>query len=752
MTEPLPSFTIDVKAESVSAPILAVKSLFYIEKIQEVLSQNLNKLPPDSAIVISYSWADEAKQVSILLRDCTLNLFKLKYLLHNNKTEQEANDYKQKICSTITKATNELDINFKEIIEGKRSEQQEWIHETNPVHVVLNQLNTLEDQIKRIQRSEHKIDDINKSFKAFNLAYKEAISQRQQALTYNFDILSNIHTQIQSLGSEIPKSEVVKLTSDIDAALEAIEERPSFSSYENIVLEDTDRLSLPFVTLGGRFQYKNIDILSEVSTWSSFNLTSPLRSIDRKVVIFLEKVNVVLLQLSNRLKAKVETRDGNTISFSPNELRKSLAKLMLDYEQQIRKEIFEPLDEILQNLYRYINVSQLFNDNYSFLPISKIGQLTSGISYMPTLEQRYEINAIKQFLQRLKNRIFTKNYLTNKTSLSEYINGVLGFNPDSDSNSLFMRKGFLGSSFFVRRPILIEKIENHFKLWQSGFGGSLLISGSYGSGKSALIELIPLIQSSVISYHIVQGQSLDINGNKIHVDNNLIAVIKHVIKNKSNDFCILTIDDLSHYSHSSEELFDLMNTLLPLVQRNNQNIYFALSFTQKLENRLRCLFDLDKIFTEIIRTDNMAVEKIEEALLMRAHAVADHDEIEFNSSEMRQKSRSIANISKGNIGFAMQLWCMEESNFNLVKNSKEFSDRVLDNQTMLNHLIMYDKQHFPSLKNIFDEVEIENTKAEIDYLAKQKIVMVLKEGYVTINPYLRHLISDILNDNSILNN
>ena len=742
----LSSLVMDLSGNNISLPSLSIKTLAYIEKLEGIINEYNAESPlSDIAAVVSYIWADEAKQVALLMRDCLLKLLSLRYQeIDGVKSPEQAEQYRHQVKEVITKATYELDQSLRNIKDGQLAKKEEWKHETNPANTVLSQLNILENQVKKIQRSQHKLDDINQSFEAYRKSFQEAIAQRKADVRENQEMLAHILEALQSTSIEPNQSDIEKLIIDIEQYIDQLQNRPENRRYEPIQLKDLDEVGIPVNSIGGRLQYKTIDILSEVSTWSSLQVLGPLRSADIKLSTYGEKVNMALFNLSNRLKAKIEDAQGGEINFVANEMSKSLKKIDKDYNEMVQTNILQSLDKITADIATHINVNNLYNEQYNFLPVTAIGKLTSSLTYKQVIKDRYDTEQFKRTFHQWTRGYFTREKLVKNTSAAEYIESIIDIDTEDENNAIFLRKGLLGSSFTVDRPIKEASIKKHYELWTKGFGGALLISGDYGSGKSTLLEQIILRYSKTLGYNLAINQSLEINGYTMKTDADIWKTIREIIRRIGDETCILSIDDLQKYATSPQTMYDLMLKLLPLIQKNCHKVYFAVSIDEKLLNRLRLHFDIDNVFTEIISTNDISPFLIEDALKMRAFAIADHDDSATTNETIDNRAHKIAKNSKGNIGHAMYNWCRLQ-NEEVISTNELFQNSIKKHKQLLSTIAMYEKLYVPDLAKMYDKVELTNIKSDITYLTRQKILVGHKGGFISINPNIRHHVNMELN-------
>lgn len=738
---------LDIPAEQLSIATLSIKAGSYITSIKEILEQvSSDTEESKTKNLLSYIWADEAKEVVILIREILLRLLQLKYLEKEGlKSEQEASLYKRQSANILGEASRALLSSFEEKLNGKGEIDIKWKHQTPPNAVVIEHLEILENQIKKIQRNEHKLDKIKSSFEDYRNSYIDYLDKRIQYVDGIHHENLMLSKSMSEASIESDRSAVIKLISKVDQAVDHLDNLPTLPSYDNVILEDIDKLQLPVSSDDGRLQYKNIDILSEVSTWSSFNLLTPLKKIDRQIVNYKEKTNVILFQLSNRLKAKIESTTGDIITFVPKEHSRSLNKIIQEYDTLLKPEVIDSIGNIKTEVLPQLEINKLFDINESFLPNSIRGQLHTHLTFNKNLANRYELQNIKDAFHQVTSGHFLKDEKANKLSAAAYVASVTNFDAESDNNVLFMRKGFLGTSFTVNRTQILDSIDRHFALWKEGYGGGLLVKGEPGSGRSNILEILPIRYNQIPSHHIVIGLPLVVKGYKHLVDNDLIKTLQFIIKNKGNDPCIVTIDDLTQFKEKAEDHLELMREVLSIIRKQSTKIYFALTLTNDQYHSLTNIFDLDNVFTLVVATDHMSDTKIAEAISMRAFAVAYQEELETaNVVAIDERAKKIAKSSNGNIGLAMQQWCSNT----IINEAQEtlFREKIMHHAVLLNYILRREKIFIPHLRDMYDSAQYSLLIEDVQHLTDIKILLRLKDGYLKVNPALRIRISQILKD------
>jgi hypothetical protein len=724
---------------------LAFKSISYLDDLIMLLREDVGNAGQIHSSRLSFLWSYQVKDIAILLRDSLVNLLKLEqYNKDGLKTDAELLEYQEQLAIVLEDATTEVSQSYDNCLKSNLELNVEWQHQTNPVHAIIDQVNKLIDQIKTTQRSQHKLDKLDTKFADYRTSYLEHMEERRENVNKIQKILSGLKSSIEKEESEVQKPALVKIDSQILSSIEDIESSIVFAPYQFIILEDTDKLKLAVDTNAGQIVYKTIDVLSEISGWTSFNLTSPLKNIDTTLQTYKGRVLVGLIQISNRIKARFESGSDSEISISKSTLTAPLSRMITEYSEEILPNDLEKLKDLEEELKDSIRVSTLFNNQYNFLPSSAIGQLT-GFAEKSELQRRYNPNRIRNLISTYTENLFTNYSKSEQITPAGYINNIISFDSESDVNALFLKHGFLGSSFSIDRPELMFRIDNHFQLWERGFGGALLITGKHLTGRSTILEMLPINYPDTTSYHIVPGQKIDINGHKTLMTHDLMATLQFIVKYKGSEKCMITIDDLAYYALNPEQTFALFSKLNSFIIKHSKQLYIAVVIHEFLYKKLRHFYNLKNIFTEVINTDNTATEHIESAVLTRAHAVANNEEANSDTDTLSSLSRKIAKKSYENIGRAMLLWCIYRNpNYKDNLSSSQFKGLVREHAPLLKTIIMHGTTSHPDLNRMLNDVDARQLKYDINGLIQIKLLYRPREGCIDINPYLKTFVEQYL--------
>ena len=734
---------LDLQLEKISVHYLSLNAIYFIQELIKALKVAEEK-DDTASQYLSFEWSFEAKEVAILLRDASLNVLKLHYYHRDGlRSDSDVQAFNDELVSLLNRASNELRIDYNNYNTTSLEVDPKWLHQTKPVSKIIEQLETIIDQIKKIQRSQNKLDSIEVRLQDFRSQHDSYIGERHDIIDKVKSTILGLKQEADKLAAKVDKIGVQKLVALIDKKIENIDTRPIMSSYEDIRLDDIEKLSLPIGTDSGMIITKNVDILSEVSSWISFNLASRLKDADKKIIGFYEQASISLFQLSNRLKAKIIDEESEVNVFKSDYLT-PLEKLE-DLSAGLQKDVIESnLTNVALELNKNFIISQLFNTKYSFLPQSAGAQVMSA-SLTAQISERYSKEAWINTWNNFVATIIPKSTREYPQDTTDFVKMMTQFNPVSDMNTLFMRKGFLGTSFTVAREGIESSMQKHFEKWREGFGGGLMIQGPTGCGKSNLIGKLQLLLEDLPSYSVIPNQSIDVRGHKFLIPHDLITAVKTIVKYQDISKCIVIIDDLESYLNGPENAYDVIDQLIDLIRRYSHRIYFIVAVNDRLSDKMSQFFDIDNVFTKVVNAAKITDQTIKDALVTRALAVANHEDNNYNGDSFYNNANIATNICEGNIGYAMQLWCIINSGMMGYRMPSEFEDSVLRHRHLLKTLMTFGAIKAYDVLQMYDEVQQQKVRSDIAYLLQTKIVERPTEGFLSINRLLRYPIDKILN-------
>ena len=316
---------------------------------------------------------------------------------------------------------------------------------------------------------------------------------------------------------------------------------------------------------------------------------------------------------------------------------------------------------------------------------------------------------------------------------------------DIDSNSLFLKKGYLGRSFYIQRTNVESKVVEAFDRWQNGFQGSVLIKGDYGSGKSCLIEYMPHLLTKVKVVQVNLHNTINLLGRKHTVTYTLSDTINFIAKQSITSPVVACIDDIEKWQHGDQTMYDTVRDLVDGISKYGKRIFFVVSTNHFMLEYIERMFDFKSRFASCITTDTMYQNSIANALVIR-HNASTKDYNEDENPSLAKKATKISRKNNHNIGASMLAW---ERSTSLTKQEILLPPpslyQVIKKHELILKVILTNKLlNESSLRQCLSSSDNNFISEELRKLKGYKIVRRTFDGYLQINPTIVFYIEDCL--------
>jgi len=670
------------------------------------------------------------RNFSILLRDSLLAIVKVEQYTKDRKPIKDG--YENEIYKLLREAAQEVANDYNKAENATR--RAEWVHQTSPVQEIINQLKELEKQCKKIVRSGVKVDNIRLHITEYLRDFHLQYSIQSNAVKQVFTIVDEIKDAVKDISSNTSASQVEKTVDIIGEHALQLELVQSTESIEILPYANNETLSIPTHVEDGNIIFKTINIKSEFARWFSSFIYPKIIELESKRDHAVEKCLLAFTQIRTRVAA---------ISLAEVEESFSLQKDFKDIFAQLEKDVLtalkkeeEDTDALIEtHEQEYLLASNVYLENRLFLPESGGNQ----ISNLSKDAQRRITHRFEKYRGELKsyvNKVLSQYVEVDKTPYSRFIKNQTSIYDEDDSLALFLKKGYLGKSFTVPRPELIDPIVEDYRLWLEGFSGALLMSGLSGSGKSTLLGMINHMGWSAEIIQLKTGESYFIEHESYNPEIDFKVLIDNVLKRTKGKRIVISIDDLEMWHDAQVSLYDNISKLFRAILKYRQKVFFVVTCTPFLRQRIQSFMDLNTVFSHIRVIDRMNSNQIRSALNLRARV---HELANIEDLHLDAKFSNIVRNSRGNIGAAMMEYCRyhNESYQHNVK-SQEFIELIRTHHVFLKYICAFQHCSIKMLSITLAEMDFRRTMKTVDYLVGQKVLVRPKKGYVAINPLLIH--------------
>lgn len=726
-----------IPKEDISPLKLNQKTENSIATFIDVLNE-ISTAPVDpSSQYLSFVWSVSVRDFVILLRDSLLATVKEEQLKKDDR--EVAASFTNDIQSIIQQAAGEVSNEYSKSSDSGVNDHL-WRHQQTPVFAVIKQLKELQIQTKKIYRSSAKIDtirfNINDYVKDFQLQY----SRQANAVKQLFSIIEEVKLIIQNVTTESSEKKINKVVDQIGECSQKMEQVQGTESIDILPYGNNETLSIPISTTNGIVNYKMINIKSEFARWFSSLIYPKIIELESKRDHAVEKCLLALSQIRTKIAAISLAELGDSVNLQ-NDFESIFSKLNKEVLEALKQEENEANELVLTHQNKYLLASNVYSSDVLFLP-------ENGRSPMSNLSkdaQKRIVSRIEKYSTELNtyfNKVLSRYVEVNKTPYSQFVKNQVSIYDKDDSLALFLKKGYLGKSFTVQRPELINPMMEEYKLWLDGFAGAVLYSGLTGSGKSTLLGMINHIGLNEEIIQLKTGESFFIQHRSYDPIYNFKELIDQILHSTRGNRVILCIDDLEQWHNEDNELFDNITKLFEAIVKFRKKIFFVVTCSPFLKDRLRVFKDLKTIFSTQTELGRMSFNQIKNALNLRVRV---NDLVDFEDNDVESTFGNIIRTSKGNVGAALMEYCRYyNDDYQPNVKSQEFNDLIHSYHTLLTYICSYHHCSIKVLSDSLSEIDFRETIKSVEHLIGQKILIRPRLGFVAINPLLTHTIEQIL--------
>lgn len=727
--------TIDIS--DLTPHVLYQKSELTLQKMKKFLSALSTANVDGDNVRHHYVSTIYLRDFAVLLRDALLSSVKYDQLQQDKRETYVG--FWSALQSTIRGAAEESLATLEER-SGESSMSKVTLHQASPAREIAQQVSDLEIQLKKIYRSHDKVNALRINLEAFKREFHVQF-QRQTSVIHDLtDSVATVLGDIDAASPSCTKVKVVGAIEQLNTSILRLEELQSVESMEVLPYPEKATITVPVKIDHGGLQTKVIDLSSEMAKWFSANIYPHIIELENRRNLALERSFTALNKVKVKLSALILDEE-ESYDLVATDAKLIIADLNRQYLQPLLAEEKENSAHILRHVEEELYASSVYDERFLYLPHKGSVPITN-ISRQAT---KRIITSVKKYpasvLISLRS-ILGKYIEIDRTAHNRFIANKLLFDKDDERLSLFLKKGYLGKSFTVNRQDLIDPIFSDYKLWKSGFAGSVLIYGPSGSGKSALLGMLSQQQLTDEMITIRPGDPYVTSDRAFPATYDLKSAIQNIALQYQGKKIVLCIDDLQRWHASKKALFANINALLQLMQKWRKDIFFVVSCGDQLRERILAFRSLDVVFSSQVSMGLMSKDDLREALLMRFRALP---ELGLTDTEHENTIGAITRNAAGNVGHAMLEYCrFYAKDYDPNMKSKEFTELIGDHATLLKYIQSFQMIRIHDLMLQLSDVDQRDFLAQLDFLVGNKILVRTRTGVVTINPMLVYSIDKVL--------
>ena len=683
---------------------------------------------------LTYRWSVDALDVSILLRDAYLRSSK-NYILFLSKggSSEDPLDVNPEIINTCHQAISQNLQLVNEILAHESGPNQEWLHQLSPVPVILDQKTELLSQFSSISDSHQKlikvVPRLNR-YREYLMDYSNDRLIQLRSLQSNVESALEV---IEKIPGEVKRDDVVSASKSLQSISESIENAKITAEVFEHFHCGYSNLKVPIHADGGELSYKEFSIDKKVESWTENQLFPKLYDADLDINSLYDSTLIHLFNTRNKLE-NLALNEQENYDIEREQLNGKLLDqkdTITEYSSHLDAEVSLVNSMVSEELL----AEKIYDMNSMFLPELNFTNITK------IANQRlwYQSNVWGNWKNRL-GKLISDRKIPFITSMQQdpydFIESRIIEDHDLDSNSLFLKKGYLGRSFYIQRKEEQVTITRAIKRWQNGYQGSVLMVGRRGSGKSSLMEFLPQIVDQFPVVQMSIHSIMKVNGRKHQVSHKIQDSINFLSANSINKPIIVCIDDLEKWQYGSQTMYETIKEVTDGISRCGKRLFFVISTNHFMHNYINRWFDFNSRFAETLNMDGMHSQSIVDALVLRHNASLKNLELEENVNIAKRAAKIVAN-SRNNIGSSMLAWERYlEHGVKMGMPSLSFSKLVNSHHLILRIILTHGNLKENSLRKALTNSDNNFLSEQVRKLIGYKIVERTFDGYLRVNPFI----------------
>ncbi|WP_299459667.1 amino acid permease [uncultured Microscilla sp.] len=423
-----------------------------------------------------------------------------------------------------------------------------------------------------------------------------------------------------------------------------------------------------------------------------FNLIEPLVDYTNDLPRKFQRASNMANEVKRMLSFHINQLQ-NATDVKQKEIKVQVKALLAEEKQQIDKErkeienIQQQVSTSMADMFRntvvklspYVisrsadNAEQYIRSRENKTRLSRVG----GVSLL-RVQSRIK-NSITRLWYRRSEGILAAQQLqsTNKkedSKVERVLNLVEAISPKPEViealpvyyHQLFTHKNTFGDDFWVGRKSELEQAQKAINRFKDGFGGALMITGDYNSGRTFLSQHIAEQYFSKRFVHYIAPPaygSIDVTDfkrafeNGVGIEGEYPEIFAELSLNT-----VLVFNDLELWWERSPNGWQVLEMLLDLLDTYSEQCFFILNINQYSLRFINMVKKIENYFLTTINCAPFNAEALKDIILFRHRSspitfewkgIAEKDMTEWKYARLMSK---YFDYSQGNVGIALQVW------------------------------------------------------------------------------------------------
>lgn len=330
-------------------------------------------------------------------------------------------------------------------------------------------------------------------------------------------------------------------------------------------------------------------------------------------------------------------------------------------------------------------------------------------------------------------------------------------------NQLFTHKNTFGDDFWMGRKNELDQAQKAINRFKEGFGGALMITGDYNSGRTFLSQHIAEQFFSKRFVHYIappEYGSIDVTDFKRAFENGVgIEGEYPEIFAELSFNTVLVFNDLELWWERSPNGWQVIEVLLDLIDTYSEQCFFILNINQYSLRFINMVKKIENYFLTTINCAPFSAEALKDTILFRHRSspitfewkgVAEKDMTEWKYARLMSK---YFDYSQGNVGIALQAWIshidkIDKDEVLVIREPSKPNTEVLRQlpEDWLIWIVQFILHKHLTLDRLL-RITLEDERIvynKVKVLKRAGIIKETNNNVLKINPYLEyHLIQEL---------
>jgi amino acid transporter len=331
-------------------------------------------------------------------------------------------------------------------------------------------------------------------------------------------------------------------------------------------------------------------------------------------------------------------------------------------------------------------------------------------------------------------------------------------------NQLFTHKNTFGDDFWMGRKNELDQAQKAINRFKEGFGGALMITGDYNSGRTFLSQHIAEHFFSKRFVHYIappEYGSIDVTDfkrafeNGVGVEGEYPEIFAELSFNT-----VLVFNDLELWWERSPNGWQVIDVLLDLLDTYSEQCFFILNINQYSLRFINMVRKIENYFLTTINCAPFSAEALKDIILFRHRSspitfewkgTSEKDMSEWKYARLMSK---YFDYSQGNVGMALQAWIshidkIDKDEVLVIREPSKPNTEVLRQlpEDWLIWIVQFILHKHLTLDRLL-RITLEDERIvynKVKVLKRAGIIKETNSGVLKINPYLEyHLIQELI--------